>query len=80
VFGLDQFEFTDGTRSCGCDSSPEPAHTPEQITRSNQFWLNEAEQLKQGGWWSPRMEELCERLRRGEPICDERGFRLPGVE
>lgn len=73
VFVFPQLEYEDGTWSCGCETSPEPPMTREQIeTYLLQRYLNPSP-----GWpLSDDQKTLRDTLLRGEHIVDERGVLL----
>jgi len=78
---MDQFEFTDGGRSCGCPSGVVPAWSVEKITKFHRPHTDEEiEKLKRNGWWTAKSQQREDRVRRGELLCDERGFKLPKPE
>ncbi len=78
VIVLDQFEFEDGRRSCGCSSGILPARTAKQIESyfAEGFADKYVARSKEMGWWNEKAQLRYEALKSGKPICDERGIEL----
>lgn len=73
IFRFPQLEFEDGTYSCGCETSPEPPKSQEEI----ETFLLKAYQTLHPGWpLSKDQEKLRDILLKGEHIVDERGVLL----
>lgn len=71
-----QVEFTDGSLSCGCPTSPEPPLSVDAIRKTMFHTPEEIADLKEGGWWTEKDQLRQDRLEAGLPICDEHGCKL----
>lgn len=75
VLSIDQFELENGSWSCGCPTSPEPAKTQEAIEKDFARWLEDADPQQMS---NPVVyERMKKALQEGRHICDEQGKRLP---
>lgn len=77
VIEIDQFEKEDGSWSCGCPASPEPAWSREEIENFHRISEEDRERLIEGGWWSETNEKQWQALILGEHIVDENGMLYP---
>jgi hypothetical protein len=73
---IDQFEKSNGGWSCGCNTSPDPPTSREDIEKYMTAYLNDPK-LKEQGWTVSALDDRRrDALNRGEHICDERGILL----
>lgn len=74
---IEQVEYVEGLLSCGCNASPEPPLTREQIEQSILSWVTDSSMEQWDYHRADWRKQVLAALQRGEHVLDEEGVYLP---